>query len=228
MKKTFLTFCVGIIASFSASAQYDFGVTDLSVVSYATGSVVSPDDDITIGDTLNIAVSVTNFGGDAALGTTILFVYDVGAGTQLASWDVDAENAPISMGETVVVTLVDEVLTADLAKGSIDICFATDMADSEPNNDQTCQSFNMLPDNTGIDESLVDEDMYFANNALNYRLTAPKGVVMTIYSLNGQVVDQARLTAGSTRYELSALQNGFYLVQLESNEGTYVQKLAKF
>jgi len=227
MKKSFLPFCVGLIASFSASAQYDFGVTDLAVISYVTGSEVSPDDDITIGDTLDIAVSVTNFGSDAVLGTTIYFVYDVGAGTELASWEVDAENAPFAVGETVVITLIDEVLTADFAQGAIDICFATDMADGDPDNDQTCQSFNMVP-GTGIVESLVNDDIYFANNALNYQLTVPQDVVMTIYNLNGQAVDQARLLAGSTRYELAALQNGFYMVQLQSNEGTYVQRMVKY
>lgn len=227
MKKSFLPFCVGLIASFSASAQYDFGVTDLAVISYATGSEVTPDDDITIGDTLDITVSVTNFGSDAVLGTSIYFVYDVGAGTELASWEVDAENAPFAVGETVVITLVDEVLTTDFAQGSIDFCFATDMADGDPDNDQTCQSFNMVP-STGIVERLVNDDIYFANNALNYQLRAHHDMVMTIYNLNGQVVDQARLLASSTRHELAGLPNGFYMVQLQSNEGTYVQKIAKF
>lgn len=227
MNKRILTFCFSFCICLAANAQYDFGVTDLSVVSAANASVVAANGDIVIGDTLDIAVSMTNFGGDVLQGTTIYFVYDIGAGNELETWVVDSANAPISMGQSAEINLVEDVLTSGFTAGSIEFCFATDMADGDPSNDQSCQSFNMIAGSTDIEENAVVEEFYYSKNLLNYKLTGSMGAELTVYDLKGRLVDRADLAPNSSQYPLEGLKNGLYLVQLLTNEGTYFQKIMK-
>ena len=230
MKKLLLTLTAVFTLSFGSFAQnVDVGVTGLVLLNYTDFSVILPGSNFTIGDTILVGGTIENFGDTMMAGDSIHLVMSADGFPDLEFEEV--LDTLLLNGEDLIFAAPAILLTTGVPAGSFEVCVTTAQpGDSDNMNDESCQSMVLVEPGppASIEEIALVENLYYANNALRFKLNSAAQSQLTLVDLSGKVVMQEMLAAHAQEISLGDIPNGIYIVRVQSGNDVSVQKIAKF
>ncbi|MBL4624449.1 MAG: T9SS type A sorting domain-containing protein [Flavobacteriales bacterium] len=201
----------------------DVAITDITVP--APGSTITIGDDVDITFTFGVVADTLH------TGDTVYFTITLPGQTPVVTLLTMGQD--MTPGLAAAITLQGPLSSTGITAGSGDICVAflainSTPGDADATNNEYCGTYTWQDAVTSIEEVSNESNVFYNGNELVFSLGTNDPINFSVYNTAGQLVKTEFSNDSNGTINFSDLNNGVYIVTIQTGNKSITKKIAKF